>query len=99
TAALSFSGAEIAGSLEDGFDYQLPLELSHAGLSLNDGSLRLRGLGASLALQGRFHQGAVERTALTEVISYDSLRLVQPGSAPLAVGAGKASAEVVLNRL
>ncbi len=99
TAALSFSGAEIAGSLEDGFDYQLPLELSHAGLSLNDGSLRLRGLGASLALQGRLHQGAVERTAVTAAVTYDSLRLVQPGSAPLAVGAGKAAAEVVLNRL
>jgi len=98
-AALHFSGAEIAGSLDEGFEYQLPLELRHAGLSLNGDSLRLRGLGASFDLRGRLLPGGAERTALTAALICDGLRLLQPGSTPLTAGAGSATADMVLNRL
>ena len=98
-AALSCSGARLAGTLTGGMDLEIPLQLAQAGLRMNRDSLRLFGVGAAATLRGRVMPAGLEAAAIQLRVTCDSLHFLPPAGEALTAGAVTLSAETAVNRL
>lgn len=96
-AALSCSGARLAGSPAGGWRLDLPLRLTQAGLRMNRDSLRVFGLGAEFTLEGLLGAAGMERAELKGTLACDSLLFMPPAGEALTAGSGRMTIDALIN--
>ncbi len=95
--ALRFSGTRITGSPARGWNFEVPLQLTQAGLRMNRDSLRVFGLAAEISLHGVLVPAGLQSAALKGSIVCDSLNLLQAAGEVLTSGSGSLAVDALLN--